>query len=189
MTLDKMMDTLRASLAMPLVADLGVVHSGRMGHADCSVSASISASQGLCFVNITVEHRKGRGSRVVRVITWPFSETAPTDLGRILADLQALEGAVRPGALPDTRGWLARCLDRLLRVEHLGDYRFASPRRDDAEPLCVVKASVSRSGGQADVTLTVARPGGEPILAQFPLAACGAIGAALIRYRGSAAGP
>lgn len=38
MKLAVLMDNLRAALTMQQVADMGVVHRGRMGHADCSVA-------------------------------------------------------------------------------------------------------------------------------------------------------
>jgi len=185
MKLADLMDNLRAALTMQQVADMGVVHRGRMGHADCSVAVSIG-NAGAYFVCITVIHQKGRAGRIVRVVSWPFSSRSPTDLAGVMDDLAVVVDAPRSGALPDTRGWLARKLDALLRREHLGNFVFRSTLHDDARSPCRVWASVARWRGQAELTLSSARPSGVPVVAQFPLEACVNIRAALAAYAAAA---
>jgi len=181
MKIADLMDNLRAALTMQQVADMGVVHRGRMGYADCSVAVSIGTA-GAYHVCITVIHQKGRAGRIVRVVSWPFSMRSPTDLALVLDDLTAVIDAPRSGALPDTRGWLARKLDALLRREHLGNYVFRSTLRDDARAPCIVHAGVGRWRGQTELTLSSARRGGAPVVVQFPLDACANIREALAAY-------
>jgi hypothetical protein len=182
MKLADLMDNLRAALTMQQVADMGVVHRGRMGYADCSVAVSIGTAGAVYFVCITVIHQKGRAGRVVRVVSWPFSRRSPTDLARVLDDLGAVVDAPHGSTLPDTRGWLARKLDALLRREHLGNFVFRSTLHDDARAPCIVQASVGRWRGQTELTLSSARRGGAAVVGQFPLDACANIRAALAAY-------
>ena len=179
---DELTSMLRDQSGTALIADFGLVHQGRMGYADCKTSVGIELWQGMHFVYLQVVHQKNRAGRDTRVVKWPYSRTSPTDLDRVLADIKRIENLDTEAALPDDRGWFARGFDRLIGREHLGDYAFASPLVAEALFEAEVTATVSRMGGQLEVTLSAARPGRGSIVVQFPQVACGCIRQALADY-------
>lgn len=164
------------------VVDLGLVHQGRIGYADCKVATGIERWQGMYFVWISVVHQKNRAGRHTSIIRWPYSRSSAKDLDHVLADIRVIENAVAGPSLADHRGWFGRGFDRLIGREHIGEYRLTSPLQ--SEPLYggKVKATIVRMGGQLEVSLVEGRSAGVIILAQFPHAACARLRHALATY-------
>lgn len=50
------------------IADLGIVHQGKIGYANCSTSTGIEHWQGMYFVWISVIHQKNRAGRHTNII-------------------------------------------------------------------------------------------------------------------------
>jgi len=183
MFVEGMVERMREAAGIESVADLGVVHRGRMGHADCEVSLGIETWQGSYFVRVTVVHQKGRGLRNTRLIKWAYSRTSPHDLQRVLRDFQQLGECGTAGRpMRDSRGWFARGLQSLFGIKHLGEYELASLIAGAEDQAKNLKAEVSRFGKQIEVTLTESSPPKGAVFAQFPHAAVADIHAALAKY-------
>jgi len=183
MFVESMVERMREAAGIESMADLGVVHRGRMGHADCEVSLGIETWQGAYFLRITVAHRKGRGLSNTRLLKWAFSRTSPHDLQRVLRDFQQLGECGTAGRpMRDSRGWFARGFESLFGIRHLGEYEFTSLIAGAEDQAKTVKAVVVRFRKQIEVTLTESSPPRGAVFAQFPHAAVADIHAALAKY-------
>ena len=180
--------TLRTETGTQRIADLGQVHQGRIGHADCKVSVGIDQWEGMYFVWVSVTHQKNRAGRHIRIVRWPYSRKSATDLAGVDDDLRALENWPLAAPLQDTRGWFVKRLDQLSGRQHLGEYRFRSTLQDEPLYRGNSVATVHRCGGLLEVSLAEGRPAGVFILAQFPHAACSAVRQALAAYSVAAQG-
>ena len=163
---------LRTVSGAEAVADFGVIDEGRSGHADCRVSAGIESWQGMYRLWIQVTHRKGGAGSKTSVVKWPYSDTSPKDLDRVIADFQYMENVTVPGCLPDDRGWFARLFDRITGTVHLGEYRLQSPLDDAQRYGGKVVARILRWRDQPEVSLTEGRQSGVIVIAQLPHRAC-----------------
>lgn len=187
MFVEGMVERMRAAAGIESLADFGVIHRGKMGYADCEVSAGIETLQGSYYVRVVVAHQKGRGSRNTRLIKWPYSKTSPHDLSRVLFDFQQLMACGTGGRpMQDSRGWFARRFESLFGIKHLGEYTFSSLLHEPEAANKTVKATVARFRKQLEVNLTEACPPKGWVTAQFPHEACAPIHAALARYAAAA---
>ncbi len=173
---------LRAQSGTVSVADLGLVHEGKMGYVVCKTSIGIEHVQGMYYVWLQVVHQKNRAGRTTKIVRWPYSRTSATELGPVLADITVIENASTGAPLGDSRGWFARGLDRLIGQEHVGDYQLTSPLAPEPLYGATVSANIARMGGQLEVSIDEVRPSVGAIRARFPQAACANIRLALTQF-------
>lgn len=179
---DELRGALRKVSGGTEVANFGVIDEGRSGYADCRVSAGIESWQGMYRLWIQVTHSKGGAGSKTRVVKWPYSDTSPKDLDRVIADLQFIENVTAPGRLPDERGWFARLFDRITGTVHLGEYRLQSPLDDEQRYGGKVVARILRWRDQLEVSLTEGRQSGVIVIAQLPHRACAVLRRALADF-------
>jgi len=178
--LEAAMRDLRAGAGLGTVADLGVVHTGRVGLQQCAVSVRIEQGDGLFHLCIVTELSDGPGFRRTRVVRWPYSRRDRRDLARALVDLHVVRAGPREHVFVDDRGRAARLLDGLTRRVVHGTYRFRSPVEGDARSM--VEAELVDLGSTRTVTLTETTARGGRIAAHVPHAAFAGMCAAVERY-------
>jgi hypothetical protein len=175
-------DVMRAALGVELVVDLGVVHQGMMGYAECETSLGIEHWRGLYLVRMVVVQRKLAGAKT-SVISWPYSADGPDELAAVLADFRAVSAIARAGTAPDDRGWFERCVDFVARTHYLCEHRFDSVLHEPREMNRVVRARVVRfERCGLEVWLSTYRQPGVIISTQIPIAAFESVGHALAEY-------
>ena len=169
-----------AGTGSEVVADLGVVHTGRVGLQQCAVSVRIEHASGLFHLCVETELSDGPGFRRTRVVRWPYSRRDRRDLARVLVDLHVVRAGPRRHVFVDDRGPAARLLDGLTRRVVHGTYRFRSPVAGD--PQRPVEAELVDVGAARTVTLAESTARGGRIAAHLPHAAFAGICAAVERY-------
>ena len=175
LNVDELRSALREISGEEQVVDFGVIDEGKSGYPDRRVSAGIESWEGMYRLWIQVIHSKGRAGSKTRVIKWPYSDTSPKDLDRVIADLRFIENVTVPGSLQDDRGWFARLFDRITGTVHLGEYRLQSPLDDAQRYGGKVVARILRWRDQLEVSLTEGRQSGVIVIAQLPHRACAAL--------------
>ena len=166
--------------ATEVIADLGVVHSGKVGLQDCDVSLRIERWQGAFHLCIETVVNDGSANGRVRAVKWPYSCRDRRDLGAVLVDLHVVRAGPRPNIFADNRTQAGKLLDSVMRRHVHGTYRFRSPLT--ADPATTVRAEIVDFCGKRTVTLAENTPRRGHIATHLPHAAFAGICAALGRF-------
>lgn len=74
------------------VADFGRIYIGRIGYAECEISAGVERWEGVYYARLQVTVAKEAG-RKVKVVKWPYSEQSAGDLEAFCQEWRIIENA------------------------------------------------------------------------------------------------